>query len=190
MRSRTVLHHWGDCRRVIVPRSYLKIFLWVVVVAAGSVRLVGITRGSSDWEDPPRFYHFHPDEDGLVRAALNLENPFAPPLSSYGPVSQYVLRSGVELVSPFWTDPTPGFASPSSRWRLFVVARLLAVVVSMLGYGFSISSLTNSVERLVPSSQSVFCPSRPWPFSRLISMPSTAFLRRRAWVRCGQAQLR
>ena len=119
-----------------MPRSYLKIFLWVVVIAAGSVRLVGITRGSSDWEDPPRFYHFHPDEDGLVRAALNLENLFTPPLSSYGPVSQYVLRGGVEIVSLFWTDPTPGFASPSGRWRLFVVARLLAVVVSMLGLWF------------------------------------------------------
>ena len=119
-----------------VPRSYLKVFLWVVVVAAGTVRLLGITRGTSDWEDPPRFHHFHPDEDRLVRAALDLDNPFAPPLSSYGPVSHYALRGVVELVSLFWHDPAPGFSSTAGTWRLFVIARLLAIVVSMLGLWF------------------------------------------------------
>ena len=119
-----------------MPRSYLKVFLCVIVLVAGAVRLLGITRGTSDWEDPPQFHYFHPDEDRLVRGALDLENPFAPPLSSYGPVSQYVLRGGVELASLFWHDPTPDFSSPSGTRRLFVVARLLAVVVSMLGLWF------------------------------------------------------
>ncbi len=48
------------------------------------LRFVGLTRGISDFDpsrqsDQQTFYHFHPDEETLIRAALALELSFAPP---------------------------------------------------------------------------------------------------------------
>jgi hypothetical protein len=114
-----------------LPRSYLKICLWIFLLAGCGLRLTGLSRGLSDWEDPPRLYHFHPDEDRLVRDALNLKDPFVPPLSSYGPVSHYAVRGAVEFASLFWRDPRPGYTSPRAEWKLFLVARSTALILSV-----------------------------------------------------------
>ena len=61
------------------------------------LRFVGLTRGISDFDpsrqsDQQTFYHFHPDEETLIRAALVLESSCALPLTAYGLLPLYMLR--------------------------------------------------------------------------------------------------
>ena len=64
------------------------ILLAVVLVFGASLRLVGLTRGYSDFARSEQlsgetFYTFHPDEVSLLRAALDLNSLVAPPLTAY-----------------------------------------------------------------------------------------------------------
>jgi hypothetical protein len=71
------------------------------------VRFTGLTRGSADVAPTATqqqglqtpFYRFHPDEKTLLRAALQLDNPLQPPLTAYGMLPLYVLRTTVELTT-------------------------------------------------------------------------------------------
>ena len=70
------------------------------LVLGCALRFVGLTRGTSDFvlPSPARtgsgeaFYNFHPDEETLVRAALQLQSPFEPPLTAYGMLPMYLAR--------------------------------------------------------------------------------------------------
>jgi hypothetical protein len=69
------------------------------------LRFVGLTRGISDFDpngqsNQQTFYHFHPDEETLIRAGLALESSFAPPLTAYG----QLLWGDCATVGRAWED--------------------------------------------------------------------------------------
>ncbi len=97
------------------------------------MRFAGLTRGVSDFVLPEArqlgvtsaFYSFHPDEDTLIQAALNLNwrSPFEPPLTSYGLLPIYMAR-GV-LVGEDTLD-----TSIDARRRIYLRVRLLSALLS------------------------------------------------------------
>ena len=66
--------------------------LLLVLLLALYTRFAGLTRGESDFVSSElqaaghttSFYSFHPDEETLARAALELASPLDPPLTAYG----------------------------------------------------------------------------------------------------------
>ena len=102
------------------------------------VRFTGLTRGSADVAPTATqhqglqtpFYRFHPDEETLLRAALQLDHPLQPPLTAYGMLPLYVLRTTVELTTFCfgWTSPNPD--EPDSARQLYYTARTLAALLS------------------------------------------------------------
>jgi len=109
-----------------MKRSSLLIVPFVVL--AFYAHWVGLSRGLSDYVPPGReaaaFYHFHPDEETLVRAALALENPLKPPLTAYGALPVYLLKA--VLLGHEGAD----LDAASTAAQIFRKARLLAVFVS------------------------------------------------------------
>ena len=105
------------------------------------LRLAGLMRDLSDFVLPePQaagvkqvFYQFHPDEETLVRAGLELSDPLAPPLTAYGTAPMYLVRGVLELVS--LGRPPLDLASPEDRPLIFRSARLLSVALSCLSLG-------------------------------------------------------
>ena len=75
------------------------------LVAGFALRFVGLTRGDSTFvvsgksqsESGRAFYHFHPDETTLIKAALGPIDPLAPGLTSYGTLPVYLLRGVLEF---------------------------------------------------------------------------------------------
>ena len=77
------------------------VFIAIVVLAA-ALRFSGLTRGESDFVPSGEvgaaaYYHFHPDEETLVRAALRLQSLFDPPLTAYGTLPMLVGRGVLEV---------------------------------------------------------------------------------------------
>jgi tetratricopeptide (TPR) repeat protein/uncharacterized membrane protein YfbV (UPF0208 family) len=106
-----------------VRASYRAALALVLLLGLG-VRLVGWDRGEestrSDGEGV--FYSFHPDEETLLRAALELHNPLDPPLTAYGLVPLYLAKAVLALVGADGTDMA----------RLYRVARALALLCAAL----------------------------------------------------------
>ena len=80
----------------LLARPQLLALVWCLMLGTG-LRFVGLTRGISDFDpsrqsDQQTFYHFHPDEETLIRAALVLESSCAPPMTAYGLLPLYMLR--------------------------------------------------------------------------------------------------
>ena len=80
----------------LLARPQLLALVLCLMLGTG-LRFVGLTRGISDFDpstqsDQQTFYHFHPDEETLIRAALVLDSSFAPPLTAYGLLPLYWLR--------------------------------------------------------------------------------------------------
>jgi len=93
------------------------------------VHWVGFDRGASDFVPPERegavFYNFHPDEETLIRAALALENPFEPTLTSYGALPVYLLK--IALVGHEVAD----LATALTAAQIYRKARLLALLIAL-----------------------------------------------------------
>lgn len=97
------------------------------------MRVTGLTRGESDFVLPEAqregvevaFYTFHPDEETLIRAALDLDwrSPVDPPLTAYGLMPLYLAR--LVLVGEESLD-----AGPEVRRRIYLRVRVLAVLLS------------------------------------------------------------
>jgi len=106
-----------------VPISYRAALALVLLLGLG-VRLVGWDRGEgaihSDGETV--FYSFHPDEETLLRAALELHNPLDPPLTAYGLVPLYLAKAVLALAGADLADMV----------RLYRVARVLALLCAAL----------------------------------------------------------
>jgi hypothetical protein len=105
------------------------VVLIVLLVAGSALRFNGIDRGRNDPSSSEgtasSFYHFHPDENLVVDAALAPYTPTQPPFTVYGMLPSYLLRAALE-----WFG-TPGVESPSSEeFQVFRVARLLAALYS------------------------------------------------------------
>ena len=119
-----------------LQRSTLVLFL--LFCLGFSLRFSGLTRGSADitpraeqhQSSPIPFYHFHPDETTLLAAALKLDNPLRPPLTVYGMLPLYVLRTTFEVTTFCFGWTAPNFDDPDSARRLYYIARTLAALIS------------------------------------------------------------
>ena len=119
-----------------IQRSTL--FLLLLFSLGCYVRFTGLTRGSADVAPPAAqqqrlqtpFYRFHPDENTLLKAALELDHPLQPPLTAYGMLPLYVLRTTVELTTFCFGWTSPNLADPDSARRLYYTARTLAALIS------------------------------------------------------------
>ena len=110
------------------------------MVLAAWLRFDGLARGTSDFVLPEHaqtgvetvFYSFHPDEETLVRAVLQLDNPLEPPLTAYGLLPMYLLRTVLEVAC--WATGREGLDIDSlvDRPFIFTVARITAVLLSWL----------------------------------------------------------
>jgi hypothetical protein len=101
------------------------------------LRFVGLTRGISDFDpsgqsDQQTFYHFHPDEETLIRAALALESSFAPPLTAYGLLPLYMLRGALAFTGVLPGAPALDMDSVQGQVWIYMTARLLAAALSCL----------------------------------------------------------
>ncbi|MFL2541771.1 MAG: hypothetical protein ACJ0UT_07340 [Candidatus Latescibacterota bacterium] len=84
-----------------------------MAVLAAVLRFGGLTQGESDFvpsatPGAAEYYHFHPDEETLVRAALRLESLFDPPLTAYGTLPMLLGRAVVEARGLFYDGPLEG----------------------------------------------------------------------------------
>lgn len=115
-------------------RRDLVVFI-VILVFGASLRLVGLTRGASDFAPSGQnrseaFYTFHPDEETLLRAALDLHSLTAPPLTAYGTFPMLVARATFEVVGLFYTDELT-LDNAAMRPVVFVSGRLLSIAFSL-----------------------------------------------------------
>ncbi|MFH1572296.1 MAG: glycosyltransferase family 39 protein [Gemmatimonadota bacterium] len=102
-----------------------------------ALRLTGFTRGSSDYLLPEAarqgavsaFYHFHPDEEMILQAALRPFDPLQPEFTVYGALPVYLLQGALRALAP---APAEGLQDPAFARRAFLVARGLAVLFSCL----------------------------------------------------------
>ena len=118
--------------------SVRSVLLLSVVVLAVSLRLVGLTRGNVDWGEGAAsnegggtaFYTFHPDEETLVSASLELTSLADPPLTAYGTLPLLIARGTVGLA--WLVSGTPsGLGSAPSRRSAFYGVRIAALAISM-----------------------------------------------------------
>ena len=121
-------------------KTYWHLAAVVALILGGAARFHGIDRDRSDFLLPERaalgigqeFYEFHPDEETLVDAALQLETPLRPPTTSYGMLPVYLARGVVEAVSMAHDVDLIELRSSPFRPHIFVAARLLSAGLSML----------------------------------------------------------
>ncbi len=110
------------------------------LVAGFSLRFGGLTRGDSTFvvsgksqsEGSRAFYHFHPDETTLIKAALGPIDPLAPGLTSYGTLPVYLLRGVLEFKRIVLGIDFKNQESPDDVRYVYITARLLAVLISCL----------------------------------------------------------
>ena len=101
-----------------------RIALVLVLLLGVALRLVGWERGQAQLAPAGEtaFYSFHPDEETLLRAALELHSPLQPPLTAYGLLPIYMAKAALAFVGVDFSEPA----------RLYRVARLLALLCSVL----------------------------------------------------------
>ena len=115
--------------------SFARYALLVFVLTLGCyTRFVGLSRGHAE---PPvggtenvalggTFYHFHPDEATLLRAASELTSPFDPPITAYGLVPIYLARGVLEGIGLFSAGSTE---LPKSRQ--YIALRFVSALLSV-----------------------------------------------------------
>lgn len=101
-----------------------RIALVLVLLLGVALRLVGWERGQAQFAPTGEaaFYSFHPDEETLLRAALELHSPLQPPLTAYGLLPIYMAKAALALAAVDFSEPS----------RLYRVARSLALLCSVL----------------------------------------------------------
>jgi tetratricopeptide (TPR) repeat protein len=126
---------------VDVNKARLRIALLAGCLLLGAgLRLVGLTRGHSDFVLPEQvrqgaqqsFFTFHPDEETLVRAALELDSVLRPPLTAYGTLPMLLARGWLGATDLVVPGDALDLRSPADRPVIFVSVRILAVVLSCL----------------------------------------------------------
>jgi len=110
----------------------------VCLLAGGVLRFAGLTRGTSDFVLPEQaregveeaFYHFHPDENLVVGAALEPIDLLEPPFTVYGVLPVYLLRGVLKSAAWLldWEELT--LDTPASSRRILYTARTLAALFS------------------------------------------------------------
>ena len=118
---------------------------WALVAAAalilgGTARFHGSGRDISDFALPertalglsPEFYEFHPDEETLVQAALQLDSPLHPPITSYGLLPIYLARGIAEALAIAYDAELTDLRASPLRPPLFAAVRLFSAGLSIL----------------------------------------------------------
>ena len=110
---------------------YKRAVLWLAPLSALILytHLVGVSRGNSDFvpvgrQQTTAFYNFQPDEETLIRAALDFTDPLAPPLTAYGTLSLYLLKFTLIGHAPVDLD------TPQDAALIFTKARALSALIS------------------------------------------------------------
>lgn len=90
-------------------RTESVIFIAIIAFAA-VLRFAGLSQGESDFvpagaSGVEAYYHFHPDEETLVRAALRLQSLFEPPLTAYGTLPMLLARGVLAACGLFYDGP-------------------------------------------------------------------------------------
>ena len=113
--------------------------LGILLLVGLALRVVGITRGASDFVLPEdrsagqvtAFYAFHPDEISLINGALKDFDLNSPPYTSYGTLPPYLLGGLLRLFDLRQGHQTLTGGTPDFRRPVYYVARILAVVFSL-----------------------------------------------------------
>jgi Tfp pilus assembly protein PilF len=110
------------------------IYLIAVLVVAAALRFTGLTQGESDFvptgePGAKAYYHFHPDEETLARAALRLESLFEPPLTAYGTLPMLLGRGVLEFFGLFRDGPLE--VGGESRAFVIQTLRVLSALCSL-----------------------------------------------------------
>ena len=118
---------------------------WALVcIAAGCVlRFAGLTRGASDFVLPEQtrtgveqaFYHFHPDEGTVIRAALALDSPFHPPITVYGLLPLYLARGVLEVAAGWGKGEWADLDSLWTQRRIYYAMRSLSALLASATVG-------------------------------------------------------
>lgn len=111
--------------------------LLLVLLLALYTRFAGLTRGESDFVSSElqaaghttSFYAFHPDEETLARAALELASPLDPPLTAYGMLPLYLWRAALELAGLFTAADLNTF--DAAKPQIYRTIRLLSIALSL-----------------------------------------------------------
>jgi len=117
--------------------KYRAILLFLILLLTVYTRFTGLTRGESDFVSPEdkaqgraaSFYTFHPDEETLARAAFELSDPFAPPLTAYGMLPLYIWRATLVLAGSFTDAELDSF--DHAKPQIHQVLRLLSIAISL-----------------------------------------------------------
>ena len=104
-----------------------------ILILAGWLRLEGLTRGDgpTGTAASQNFYHFHPDEYTVIKAAISLADPLTPEVTAYGMLPMYLLRGTLELVGVSGV-PTLSLSETETKRRVYHIARATSVAVSWL----------------------------------------------------------
>ena len=100
-------------------------------------RFAGLSRGEVDFVSPEHgakghsasFLTFHPDEETLTRAALELADPLDPPLTAYGMLPLYLWRAALVLAGLFSEADVHVF--DAAKPQIYLAIRLLSIVISL-----------------------------------------------------------
>ena len=123
----------------IITRHTIQQAVVVLAITFGCyARFSGIAHGVSDFVPEQQrgsatsaFYSFHPDEETLIRASLELDSPLAPPLTAYGMLPLYLLKGALAASATLF-----GFeltlAADEERRAVFLTARVLSAALSTL----------------------------------------------------------
>jgi tetratricopeptide (TPR) repeat protein len=115
------------------PDLYTCCFAGLFLLGA-ALRFAGLTRGESDFVLPEHnksglrtsFYHFHPDEEYLIRAALAPVDLLKPPYTVYGLLPNYILRG--TLLGLGMADADLSVETEASQ--VYFISRFLAAALS------------------------------------------------------------
>jgi 4-amino-4-deoxy-L-arabinose transferase-like glycosyltransferase len=112
--------------------------LIAAVLAALALRITGWDRGvvtatppeAAQQSDTYSFYHYHPDETTLIRAALDFRDPTKPPLTAYGTLPMYLASAAITCAA--WYTGEPADLATTSGRRLSVYSvRALSILLSL-----------------------------------------------------------
>ncbi len=116
------------------PDLYTFCFAGLFLLGA-ALRFTGLTRGESNFVLPEQhnksgletsFYHFHPDEEMLIRAALAPVDLFEPPYTVYGLLPNYILRGTLLGLGMAYAD----LSVEKEASQVYFIARFLAAALS------------------------------------------------------------
>ena len=127
-------------QQAVNRKPYWSLVAVAALILGGAARFHGIDRDRTDFLLPERaalgigeeFYEFHPDEETLVHAAIQLETPLRPPTTSYGLLPIYLARGIVEALSMAYDADLSELRASPLRPHLFAAVRVFSAGFSML----------------------------------------------------------